>query len=401
MSESTTIEAEVIQLRESIGHLLRRRVVEAIETVLEEELDAALGTSRYERSEERRGYRNGHQPRRVTTATGTAELSVPRARLEGEDGKTEEFRSEILPRYQRRTNEVDEAILGAYLSGTNTRRIAKALAPLLGTEHLSKSAVSRIVGRLKEQFTAWEERGLSDERYAVLFLDGMHLKVRMARRVVSVPVLAVLGVTADGRKQLVSLALAVSESGASWSGVVLGLQRRGLESPKLVVADGHKGLARAISAWPNADVQRCTVHKWGNLEKTCPKHARRELKRDYDRIVQASDGLAARKAYDTFVKKWSPLCPQAVVSLEEAGEALLTFYAYPKEMWKSLKTTNSIENLNREFRRRTKTQSSFSTEEAALTLLFGLVASGQIRMRRIDGHEHVAKLFESQTERAA
>ena len=222
MSESTTIEAEVIQLRESIGHLLRRRVVEAIETVFEEELDAALGTSRYERSEERRGYRNGHQPRRVTTATGTAELSVPRARLEGEDGKTEEFRSEILPRYQRRTNEVDEAILGAYLAGTNTRRIAKALAPLLGTEHLSKSAVSRIVGRLKEQFTAWEERDLSDERYAVLFLDGMHLKVRMARRVVSVPVLAVLGVTEDGRKQLVSLALAVSESGASWSGVEIG-----------------------------------------------------------------------------------------------------------------------------------------------------------------------------------
>ena len=123
-------------------------------------------------------------------------------------------------------------------------------------------------------------------------------------------------------------------------------------------------------------MQRCTTHKWRNLETHCPVHARAELQRDYDRISYAPDGLAARAAHDAFVKKWTTLCPAVARSLEEAGLALLTFYKFPKAMWKSLRTTNALENLNREFRRRTKTQASFGTEDAALTLLFGLVAFG-------------------------
>ena len=115
-------------------------------------------------------------------------------------------------------------------------------------------------------------------------------------------------------------------------------------------------------------MQRCTTHKWRNLETHCPVHARAELQRDYDRISYAPDGLAARAAHDAFVKKWTTLCPAVARSLEEAGLALLTFYKFPKAMWKSLRTTNALENLNREFRRRTKTQASFGTEDAALTL---------------------------------
>ena len=122
-------------------------------------------------------------------------------------------------------------------------------------------------------------------------------------------------------------------------------------------------------------------------------HARHELKRDYDRIVYAKDGLAAREAYHAFVTKWTSLCPGVARSLEEAGERLLTFYTFPKAMWRALRTTNTLENLNREFRRRTKTQASFSTEEAAVTLLYGLVAFGQIQLRKIDGHRHVSELL--------
>lgn len=401
MSKGTTGEADVIRLRQNIQDLLRRRVLEAVQTVLEEELSNALGTSRYERSDDRRGYRNAHETRRITTGLGTEEFQVPRGRIVGDDGSTQEFRSEVVPRYQRRTREVNEAILGAYLAGANTRRIRTALEPLLGSEHLSKSAVSRVAARLKEQFAQWRERELSDERYAILFLDGMHLKVRMARRVVSVPVLVVMGVAEDGTKRLLGLELAVSEAGEHWSRLVKDLARRGLPSPVLVVTDGHRGLAKAVEVWPEAQVQRCTLHKWRNLEKCCPAHARREIKRDYDAIVYANNGLAAREAYAAFVKKWTALCPQAVTSLEEAGEKLLTFYAFPKAMWKSLRTTNSIENLNREFRRRTKTQASFSTEEAAVTLLYGLVAFGQIQMRRITGYEHVAELLAPVQESAA
>jgi putative transposase len=214
MSKTTTEEAEVLRLRQSIETQMRRRILEAIELVLEEELTQALGTDRYERGDARRGYRNGHQKRRITTAVGAQTLDVPRARIVDQDGSSREFRSEALPRYARRTREVDEAILGAYLAGANTRRIRKALMPLLGEEYLSKSAVSRVASRLKELFRSWSERDLSQERYAILFLDGSHLKVRMARRVVSVPVLAVLGVAEDGTKHLVALALAASEAGA-------------------------------------------------------------------------------------------------------------------------------------------------------------------------------------------
>ena len=125
------------------------------------------------------------------------------------------------------------------------------------------------------------------------------------------------------------------------------------------------------------------------------------MKRDYNRIVRAANGLAARKAYDAFVSKWSTLCPAVARSLEEAGDELLTFYEFPKSMWRSLRTTNPLENLNREFRRRTKTQSSFSTEHAAITLLYGLVAFGQIRMRKIDGHREVKALIPQTKTQAA
>ncbi len=401
MSEGTTSEAEVIRLRQNIETQMRRRILEAIEVVLEEELTEALGRGRYERGDARRGYRNGHQTRRITTAVGAQTLDVPRGRIVDPDGSCREFRSEALPRYARRTREVDEAILGAYLAGANTRRIRKALMPLLGEEHLSKSAVSRVASRLKDLFRCWSERNVSAERYAILFLDGFHLKVRMARRVVSVPVLAVLGVAEDGRKHLVALQLAASEAGSHWSSLIADLQRRGLEAPVLILSDGHAGLRKAIALWPGAQVQRCTWHKWQNLVEHCPVHARRELKRDYDAIVYAEDGLAARAAYEAFVTKWTSLCPAVARSLEEAGEQLLTFYAFPKAMWRVLRTTNTLENLNREFRRRTKTQASFPTEEAAVTLLYGLVAFGQIQLRKIDGHRHVSELLADSVATAA
>lgn len=401
MRKGTTTEADIVQFRQDIQVKLRRRALEAIETVLEEELAGALGCEAYERSEGRRGYRNGTEPRTLTTELGTREVRVPRGRLHRRDGTTEEFHSEALPRYARRTKAIDEAILGIYLAGANARRIRKALEPLLGPAHLSKSAVSRVVGRLKALFESWDQRDLSEERYAILYLDGFHLKVRLARRVVAVPVLAVLGVAEDGTKVLLSLKVASSEATSQWAGVLIDLQRRGLTAPLLLVVDGHAGLRKALEGWPGVQVQRCTRHKLVNLIEHCPAHARAELKRDYRRIVNAADGLAARKAYEAFVGKWSTLCPAVARSIEEAGTELLTFYEFPKSMWRSLRTTNPLENLNREFRRRTKTQASFGTELAAVTLLYGLVAFGQIRLNRIDGHRQVPSLLRSKGTQAA
>ena len=206
----------------------------------------------------------------MTTAVGTRELQVPRARLQDEEtGGAKEFRSELLPRYARRTREVDEAILATYLSGANSRRIRKALKPLLGEEHLSKSSVSRVVAKLKERFAEWQGRDLSEEVYPIVFLDGFHLKVRMAKRVVSVPVLAAVGVAPDGQKRLLTLRLAVSEGSVHWGSLVEDLQRRGLPAPRLVVSDGHKGLTKALEKWPESKLQRCVQHKAANLLEAC------------------------------------------------------------------------------------------------------------------------------------
>ncbi len=183
--------------------------------------------------------------------------------------------------------------------------------------------------------------------------------------------------------------------------MIADLQRRGLPAPLLLVVDGHQGLGRALSKWSGAKVQRCTVHKLRNPTEACPKHARAEMRRDYHRITHAADGIAARKAFDAFLAKWLRLCPPVARSLEEGGAELLTFYEFPKALWSSIRSTNSIENLNRELRRRTKTQASFGTEEAAVTPLYGLVAFGQIRMNKIGGHRKLAALMSAAKDEAA
>ena len=401
MEETSTGPATILQFRQDIEGQFRRHIREALDVALAEELAAVLGSDRHERTEQRRGYRNGRRARTITTPEGPRMVTVPRGRVVGRDGATQEFHSQLLPRYARRTREIDEAILGCYLGGVNSRRIRTALKPLLGERHLSKSAVSRIVARLKALFATWQDRDLSAERYAVIFLDGFHLKVRLAKRVVSVPVLAALGVAENGQKCVLQLRLAASEAEVTWGAVVTDLQQRGLAAPLLLVVDGNAGLKNALKQWDGVRIQRCTTHKLENLKAHCPQHARAEMKRDYDRIIYADDGLAGRAAYDAFVKKWSTLCPTVAKSLQEAGLELLTFYAFPQETWKSIRTTNTIENLNREFRRRTKTQASFSTEAAALTVLYGLVAFGQIQLRKIDGYTKLPSFLEKEWKRVA
>ena len=401
MQETSTSPATILQFRQDIEAQFRRHIREALDIALAEELATTLGSDRHERTDRRRGYRHGSVERTITTPEGMRTLTIPRGRIVDSEGATSEFHSQLVPRYARRTREIDDAILGCYLGGVNTRRIRTALKPLLGERHLSKSAVSRIVGRLKTLFVTWQDRDLSTERYPIVFLDGFHLKVRVARRVVSVPVLAALGVTETGQKCLLTLRGAASEAAAIWGGIIADLQQRGLTAPLLVVVDGNPGLKNALKQWDGVRVQRCTTHKLENLKAHCPRHAQAEMKRDYDRILYATDGLAARAAYDAFGKKWSTLCPAVAKSLDEAGPDLLTFYDFPKPMWKSLRTTNTLENLNREFRRRTKTQASFGTEDAALTVLYGLVAFGQIQLRKIDGHKQLPAFLANEWQKVA
>ena len=384
--------------RVSLGELIHHHVRAAIETAVHEELHVALGVGAYERHDARRGYRNGPKTRTLTGPSGALALRVPRATLFG--GR--EWASALLPRYQRRLPEVNEAIAATYLAGGNTRRIRGALQPLLKAAPLSKSAVSRVVATLKDGLAAWRTRSLTDVDALHLYLDGFALRVRSAGKVVSVPVLGVVGVLPDGRKQLLALELCGGESLAAWKGCLDDLAARGLRRPVLCIIDGNAGLRRAVGlVWPGAAVQRCCVHKLRNLERKAPKHALAAIRDDFHRIVYAATADGARTAYTTFERTWAKRCPGVVTSLREGGDELLTFFRFPKAQWKTLRTTNVIERLHEEFRRRVKTQGSLPGEDAAVVLLFSLVASGQIKLRRIDGWRKIAAMLSQQVAVAA
>lgn len=385
----------------SLGELIHRHVRVAIEAAVHEELRAALGTTPYERSEARRGYRNGRKERVLTGPTGPLALTLPRATLFWPAG-VKEWTSVILPRYQRRMREVNEAVVATYLAGGNTRRIRGALQPLLKAAPLSKSAVSRVVATLKDELEAWRTRSLADLDVIFVYLDGFALRVRSAGKVVSVPVLGVVGVLPDGHKHLLALELCGGESFAAWKGCLDDLVARGLRPPVLTIIDGNAGLRRAVGeVWPRAAVQRCCVHKLRNLERKAPKHALAEIRDDFHRIVYAANADAARAAYAAFERTWAKRGPGVVTSLREGGDELLTFFRFPKAQWKTLRTTNTIERLHEDFRRRVKTQGCLPSEDAALILLFGLVASGQIKLRRIDGWRKIATVLRQHTPVAA
>jgi transposase-like protein len=371
--------------RDRLAEALRGKVREMIMTLAEAELAEVLAARSYERSEARRGYRNGKRQRSISTGLGATVIELPRARISEGSGERE-WQSGLIGRYQRRGASVDQALLGCYLSGANGRRIRGALSPLLRGAPLSKSSISRLVGRLEALFSQWRTRSLASEAVVVMYLDAIALRVRIAKKVISVPVLVGLGVKEDGHKVILDLELFQSESSSCWEGFVEGLISRGLKAPLLVIVDGNKGLRGALAKnWPSTLVQRCTVHKLRNLERYAPRHAMEEIKSDYHKIVYAESLEQADKAQRDFISKWKKLAPKVVVSLEEAGEELLTFYRFPKSQWKVLRTTNAVERLNGEFRRRVKTQSSLPDARAAERLLFGLIISGQIQMRRIDG----------------
>jgi putative transposase len=371
----------------ALEDLLRERIRATIETIIEEELEAALGAAKSQRvGSERAGYRHGKRVRRLTTSLGATTIAMPRARIEDAQGQRREWHSRMIPRYQRRTERVDEAILGVYLSGTNTRRLRGALAPLLRGAPLSKDAVSRLVGRLREDFEAWAQRDLGELKIRYLFLDGWYPRVRIGKKRVRVPVLVTLGVCANGQRVVLDLRLAGGESEQAWLEAVRSLSARHIGTPVLAVIDGNPGLAAALKMqWPQLAIQRCTNHKLWNLLAKAPAHLREELAEDYRRMIYALSREAVEQARVGFLRKWKLCCKAVSTSFEEAGDELFTFTSFPSSQWKALRTTNALERINEEFRRRTKTQASLPSEEAVLFLLFGLLRSGQVRLRRLVG----------------
>ena len=381
--------------RDLLSDVLRGQMRDFITKIAFEEMAAALGAGPYQRLTARRGYRHGSQPRELTTSFGKTQFNMPRAKMFTPDGRKVEWESTMVPRYSRRCLEVDAALIGIYFGGVNTRKIKQALRPMLKRSPLSKSSISRLIVRVKEYFDAWRTRSLAAEAARYLYLDGICVHVRCGSSIDSLPVLAAVGVRPNGDKVLLALEMSGGESTEAWKGLVENLSARGLRAPRLAIIDGNPGLARALAeTWPKTERQRCVVHKLRNLLSHAPKRLYEDIRTDFHAIVYADNIALARSAYDAFLRKWKRQCEGVARSLEEGGLELLTFFRYPKSQWKSLRTTNVIERINGEFRRRVKTQGSFPSEQSVLVVLFGLVASGMIRLRRIDGYEEIGQACE-------
>ncbi len=376
---------------------VRDRVRGFIEELIRCELDEALARPRYARAKDAgsrsatiAGHRHGSRTRSLVGSFGKTEINVPRARLQTSDGRTTEWHSKALRTYQRRTLTADALIAGAYLAGTNTRRVRRALAALFRGA-VSKDIVSRVWRKIKSDWDAWNTRSLTDEPIVRLILDGTVVRVRLDRKATSISLLVVIGVRADGQKVLLAVRHMGSESTEAWRCVLDDLIARGLRRPAFLIVDGAPGLERAIAAvWDGVPVQRCTVHKHRNLLAHAPERLHEEIGADYTDMIYAAtpEDIAARRK--AFIRKWRLKHRAVADSLEEAGDRLFTFTQLPPSQWRSARTTNAIERLHEEFKRRIKTQTVLPSAETAAMLFWALLASGQINMRKVDGWKTLA-----------
>jgi len=375
---------------------LRDRVREFIQGMIEAELEAALSRPRYARRPKEAsenadgasgitGHRHGHRSRSLLGTFGRVKITVPRARLAAQRGKTTEWKSTALRAYQRRTQQADALIAGAYLAGTNTRRVRRALSAVF-CGAVGKDTVSRVWRKVRGDWDAWNARSLAEDPIVRLILDGTVVRVRLDRKATSIVLLVVLGVCDDGQKVLLAVKNMGGETSEAWRAVLDDLVRRGLHKPEFLIVDGGSGLEQALAAlWGDVPTQRCTVHKHRNLLAHAPQRLHEEVSADYNDMIYAASAAEIEERRRAFIRKWRLKCKAVADSLEEAGDRLFTFTRLPLSQWKSARTTNAIERLHEEFKRRIKTQTVLPSAKTAAMLFWALLAVGQITMRKVDG----------------
>src|SRR3954465_2121377 len=309
---------------------IRDRIRGFIEELLEQELTAALGSTRHERAAGgAKGFRTGTRERRLLGRFGPVQVGVPRARMADAGGGTREWRSSALPRYARMTRQVEALIAGAYLSGTDTRRVKRALGALFRGA-VGKDVVSRTWRKVKADWDAWNRRDLAAEDVVRLVLDGTVVRVRLDRKATNVSLLVVLGVRRGGRKVLLAVKSMGGEGEAAWRAVLDDLIARGLRTPEFPIVDGAAGRERALAAlWSEVPAQRCTVHKHRNLLAHAPEALREEVAADYTDMIYAATAKEIEARRRTFLRKWRPKCRAVADSLEQAGERLFSLTPPP------------------------------------------------------------------------
>ncbi|MFJ1618451.1 IS256 family transposase [Streptomyces sp. NPDC088251] len=374
-----------------LDEIVREGARRMLAAALEAEVNTYIAELAHERDEvgRRLVVRNGyHQPRKVTTAAGAIEVKAPRVndkRVDETTGERKRFSSAILPPWCRKSPKIAEVLPLLYLHGLSSGDFVPALEQFLGSSAgLSSATVTRLTTQWQADHAVFQERDLSSTDYVYVWVDGIHLRIRLDEA--KAAVLVVIGVRADDTKELVAMADGYRESSESWAGLLRDCARRGMRAPVLAVGDGALGFWKALrEVFPTAREQRCWVHKTANVLDAMPKSAQPAAKKAIQDIYNAEDREHAERAIQTFAKLYGAKFPKAVKKITDDQDVLLKFFDYPAEHWIHLRTTNPIESTFATVRLRTKVTKGAGSRAAGLAMVFKLVESAQARWRAVNG----------------
>lgn len=388
-NESETQEAS--EGPSTLDEIAREGARQMLMTALDVEVAAYIAEHRHERDDAGRAavVRNGlARARKVTMGSGTVEVRAPRVNDKRSDaaGVRERFTSAILPPYMRRSPKVDEVLPVLYLRGLSTGDFRPALQSLLGKDAagLSSTSITRFTAKWETEYTAFRQRSLDAEDYVYVWVDGVHFNVRLEDD--RLCTLVMIGVRADGNKELIAVEDGYRESKESWSSVLRNLKRRGMRAPLVAVGDGALGFWGAAKAvWPETRGQRDWCHKLGNVLDKLPKRLQAKAKRMLREAMYADTRKDAEKAIDEFCDEYGTKHPKAAECLRRDQNMLLTFFDFPAEHWKHLRTSNIIESAFATVRLRQRVTKGAGTRAKALLMAFKLLDMASHRWRKLDG----------------
>ena len=383
-----TVDREMLHQLFSGDEGVAKLLESVLNQVLEAQVTEHLKAQPYERTDERVGHRNGYREREMKTRVGTLELRVPRVRAGS-------FSTELFERYQRSEQALILALMEMVINGVSTRKVRRITEELCGTS-FSKSTVSDLCKALDPVVSEWNERPLTDKRFPFLIIDAMQLKIRREGRVVPQSALIAMGVNEEGYREVVGLKIGDSESEATWSEFFRWLSERDLRGVDLVVSDHHGGLVNAVKRhFQGVMWQRCQVHFMRNILDACPKQYHNALKAKLRLMFNAPDIKMARTLFDDIVEEYAEKAPRSVSCLEAGFDDAMAVMALPELYRRRLRSTNGLERLNREVRRRERVIGIFPNIDSAMRLLGALLmeqdeewASGRLYFRMDQYWEH-------------
>lgn len=376
---------KIVQVNEEIikgqiKDLVRESVEETLNELLEAEAQQLTNAARYERTSERQGYRSGHYDRQFTTASGTVTLHMPRL-------KGVAFETAILERYKRRESSVEEALIEMYLAGVSVRRIEDISEALWGAG-VSPSTVSQLNQKAYSHIEEWRNRPLQEKCYPYVYVDGIYLKRNWGGEYENVAVLVAIGVNEDGFREVLGAAEGMKEDKASWVTFFQWLKGRGLHGVQLIMGDKCLGMLEAVGeVFTDAKYQRCIVHFYRNILSVVPKSKAKAVAQMLKAIHAQESKRAAREKAEAVIKKLAEMkLKGAAKKLNDGIEETLTYYDFPSEHWRKLRTNNCLERLNREIRRRTRVVGTFPDGNSALMLVCA-------RLRYVAGKQWGTKTY--------